>query len=60
MLDADLAELYGVDTRTLVQAVKRNRQRFPADFMFQLTRDEYMVLRSQNVISKYLVQNQED
>lgn len=36
MLDADLAELYGVETRVLIQAVKRNRGRFPGDFMFQL------------------------
>jgi hypothetical protein len=40
MLDADLAELYGVETRVLVQAVKRNLERFPADFMFQLTNQE--------------------
>lgn len=40
MIDADLARLYGVDTRTLNQAVKRNRDRFPDDFVFQLTDDE--------------------
>ncbi|HEU0189255.1 MAG TPA: ORF6N domain-containing protein [Gallionella sp.] len=40
MLDADLAELYGVETRTLNQAVKRNPERFPDDFMFQLTKPE--------------------
>jgi hypothetical protein len=40
MIDADLAELYGVETRTLNQAVKRNAERFPHDFMFQLTPDE--------------------
>lgn len=40
MLDADLAELYGVETRALNQAVKRNRNRFPEDFLFQLTADE--------------------
>ena len=51
MLDADLAELYGVDTRTLVQAVRRNMDRFPADFMFQLTKQEFDGLRSQIVIS---------
>ncbi len=51
MLDADLAALYGVETRALVQAVKRNIERFPEDFMFQLTREEYAALRSQNVIS---------
>ena len=52
MLDADLAELYDVDTRSLVQGVKRNRARFPEDFMFQLSADEYTLLRSQTVISK--------
>lgn len=52
MLDADLAVLYGVDTRELVQAVKRNAKRFPSDFMFQLTVDEFTRLRSQVVISK--------
>lgn len=52
MLDADLAELYGVETRTLVQAVKRNLARFPADFMFQLDEMEWTALRSQFVISK--------
>ena len=40
MLDADLAELYGVETRVLVQAVKRNLERFPEDFMFQLSKEE--------------------
>ncbi len=40
MLDADLAELYGVPTKVLNQAVKRNAHRFPADFMFQLTKAE--------------------
>lgn len=54
MLDADLAGLYGVETRALVQAVKRNIERFPADFMFQLTRGELDALRSQFVISKPL------
>jgi len=52
MLDADLAALYGVETRELVQAVTRNADRFPADFMFQLTLQEANVLRSQIVISK--------
>jgi hypothetical protein len=51
MLDRDLAELYDVPTRTLNQAVKRNRSRFPADFMFQLTTGEVRSLRSQIVIS---------
>ena len=51
MLDADLASLYGVETRALVQAVKRNLERFPKDFMFQLTEVEFDNLRSQSVIS---------
>ena len=51
LLDADLAALYGVSTRVLVQAVKRNRKRFPKDFMLQLTDDEVEILRSQSVIS---------
>jgi len=50
MLDRDLAILYGVETRALNQAVKRNHDRFPADFMFELTRDEIMGI-SQSVIS---------
>jgi hypothetical protein len=52
MLDHDLAELYEVETRSLNQAVKRNIKRFPADFMFQLNREELNFLMSQNVISK--------
>jgi hypothetical protein len=51
MLDGSLAGLYGVETRVLVQAVKRNRARFPKDFMFQLSRDEWSNLKSQSVIS---------
>ena len=51
LLDADLAPLYGVSTRELVQAVKRNRKRFPKDFMLQLTDDDVEILRSQSVIS---------
>jgi hypothetical protein len=51
LLDADLAALYGVETRVLVQAVKRNISRFPEDFMFQLETDEVEFLRSQFVIS---------
>lgn len=47
MLDADLAAMYEVDTRELVQAVKRNIERFPVDFMFQLTTEEFGFLRSQ-------------
>jgi hypothetical protein len=50
MLDADLARLYGVDVRALNQAVKRNRDRFPSDFMFQLDATEAPLLRSQSVI----------
>jgi hypothetical protein len=52
LLDADLAKLYGVSTKALVQALNRNRERFPADFVFQLTVDEHRVLRSQTVTSK--------
>jgi len=52
ILDADLAGLYGVETRTLKQAVRRNRKRFPDDFMFELTREENRSLRSQNVTLK--------
>jgi hypothetical protein len=51
MLDRDLAELYGVETRVLNQAVTRNSNRFPDDFMFQLTKEEQESLRSQSVIS---------
>jgi len=49
MLDSDLAALYNVETRVLVQAVKRNIERFPDDFMFQLDKSEFDSLRSQNV-----------
>ncbi|MCB0318162.1 MAG: ORF6N domain-containing protein [Bdellovibrionales bacterium] len=52
MLDEDLSQLYEVDTRSLVQAVKRNTDRFPEDFMFQLSNQEVGALRSQFVISK--------
>ena len=51
MLDFDLAKLYGVETRTLAQAVKRNMERFPEDFMFQLTKEELENWRSQFVMS---------
>jgi hypothetical protein len=51
MLSTDLAELYGVERRALIQAVKRTRARFPDDFMFQLSRDETANLKSQSVIS---------
>lgn len=49
MLDADLATLYGVSTKALNQAVRRNRNRFPTDFVFQLTKAEYDSMRSQIV-----------
>ncbi len=52
MLDADIAALYGSATKTLIQAVRRNAERFPADFMFQLTSDEFADLRSQSVTSR--------
>jgi hypothetical protein len=52
MLDFDLAELYGIETRSLKQAVRRNLERFPSDFMFQLTKEEHRFVRSQNVILK--------
>ena len=52
MLDSDLAALYGVETRELNQAIRRNLQRFPEDFMFQLAYEEYDSLRSQIVILK--------
>ncbi len=47
MLDYDLAELYAVETKRLKEAVKRNSKRFPGDFMFELARDEYNLLRTQ-------------
>jgi len=53
MLDFDLASLYGVETRVLNQAVKRNLRRFPADFMFQLSKKEFDNLMSQIVISNW-------
>ena len=52
MLDSDLAKLYEVPTSRLNEAVKRNIKRFPINFMFQLTKEEYQVLMSQNAISK--------
>ncbi|HEY5992377.1 MAG TPA: ORF6N domain-containing protein, partial [Candidatus Udaeobacter sp.] len=51
MLDADLAKLYGVSTKALNQALRRNRERFPEDFVFQLTAEEFTFLRSQSVTS---------
>ena len=52
MLDFDLATMYGVETRALNQAVKRNIERFPEDFMYRLTKGEFAILKSQNVTSK--------
>jgi hypothetical protein len=48
MLDSDLAELYGVATKVLIQAVKRNQERFPEDFTFQLSSEEFELLRRQS------------
>ena len=53
MLDLDLAALYGVETKILIQAVKRKLRRFPADFMFQLSKKEHANLRSQFVTSSW-------
>ena len=53
MLDRDLAEMYGVETRVLNQAVQRNKERFPKDFMFQLTGPEFSNLISQIVTSSW-------
>lgn len=52
ILDEDLAFLYRVSTKVLIQAVKRNKERFPPDFMFQLNKEEFASLRSQFVTSK--------
>ena len=52
LLDADLAQLYEVETKKFNQQIKRNQTRFPPDFMFRLTVDEFESLRSQNVTSK--------
>lgn len=52
MFDKDLAELYAVTTGALIQAVKRNIQRFPADFIYRLTKEEFVFLKSHFVISK--------
>jgi len=57
MLDRDLAELYEVETKTFNQAVKRNIERFPEKFMFQLTEYEYENLRSQFVTSSLEIQH---
>ncbi|MFH1019098.1 MAG: ORF6N domain-containing protein [Pseudomonadota bacterium] len=52
MLDRDLAELYGVETKVLKQAVRRNTSRFPEDFMFELSKEEFQDWRSQFVTSR--------
>lgn len=54
MLDFDLAELYGVETRVLNQSVKRNSERFPSDFMFQLEKEEWEYMSSQIVMTSRL------
>lgn len=53
MLSTHLSELYGVEPRSLIQAVKRNIERFPDDFMFQLNNEEFKNLKSQFVISSW-------
>ena len=53
MLDFDLAEMYQVETKVLNQSVKRNIKRFPSDFMFQLTKGEWEILKSQFVTSSW-------
>ena len=53
LLSNHLAVLYGVEPRALIQAVKRNADRFPSDFMFQLSREEWQILKSQIVISSW-------
>jgi len=53
MLDSDLAELYGVATKVLIQAVKRNEEHFPENFMFQLSGEELANLKSQFVTSSW-------
>ena len=52
MLDSDLADLYGVETRRLKEQVRRNIERFPLQYMFELAEEEFAVLRSQNATSK--------
>ena len=59
MLDFDLAAMYEVETRRLNEQVKRNIERFPEDFMFQLTKGEFDIWKSQNATSN-IVKNQED
>ena len=53
MLDHDIAKLYGVETKRLNEQVKRNKDRFPSDFMFQLTKEEFTILKSQIATSSW-------
>ncbi|MFA6541391.1 MAG: ORF6N domain-containing protein, partial [Bacteroidota bacterium] len=53
ILDADLASLYGVEAKVLSKTVKRNRGRFPSDFMFELSNEEFKILRTQFVTSRW-------
>lgn len=53
IIDKDLAQLYGVETRSINQAIVRNMERFPEDFAFQLNKDEWKNLRSQSVMSSW-------
>lgn len=57
MLDFDLAELYQVETRTLKQAVRRNIERFPSDFMFEITESEYNYLKN-SMTSQIVISNE--
>ncbi len=59
MLDFDLAQMYGVETKVLNQSVKRNIERFPEDFMFQLTKGEWEILRSQ-IVTANVLENEGD
>lgn len=52
-MDYDVAKLYGVETRVVNQAVRRNKERFPEDYRFHLSSEEYANLKSQNVISSW-------
>jgi ORF6N domain len=60
MLDSDLAELYQVETRMLNQAVKRNRKRFPVEFMFQLNKEEYKNISDRFLISQIVTSKNND
>ena len=53
MLDEDLAELYEIETKRLNEQVKRNKERFPHDFMFELTKEEFENLKSQNATTRW-------